>query len=156
MGKGRDVGMQQIYKFEAKLAAGNGEQCLSRDVYRVAQRLDFNRLLSFFYSGQGFYLNQAATVFAIFFFTYVTLFSHILQVFYFSHQPILPICQTLAFPYITETIFFSSSTPASRRRTCSTRSGCSRWASVGDSTRTLGTTFPPPPQPHSYPALTPR
>ena len=28
--KGRDVGMQQIYKFEAKLASGNAEQCLSR------------------------------------------------------------------------------------------------------------------------------
>ena len=30
------------------------------------------------------------------------------QVFYFTHQPILPICQTLVFPYITEIIFFSS------------------------------------------------
>jgi len=79
VGKGRDVGMQQIYKFEAKLASGNGEQCLSRDVFRAAQRLDFTRLLSFFYSGQGFYFNQAATVFAMFFFLYVTLFSHILQ-----------------------------------------------------------------------------
>ena len=64
MGKGRDVGMQQIYKFEAKLASGNGEQCLSRDVFRIGQRLDFTRLLSFYYSGIGFYLNNAATVFA--------------------------------------------------------------------------------------------
>ena len=51
VGKGRDVGMQQIYKFEAKLASGNGEQCLSRDVFRIGQRLDFTRLFSFYFSG---------------------------------------------------------------------------------------------------------
>ena len=61
VGKGRDVGMQQIYKFEAKLASGNAEQCLSRDVYRIGQRLDFTRLLSFYYSGPGFYFNNACT-----------------------------------------------------------------------------------------------
>jgi len=71
--------MQQIYKFEAKLASGNAEQCLSRDVYRLGQRLDFTRLLSFYYSAPGFYFNNAATVFAMFLFLYVELFSHILQ-----------------------------------------------------------------------------
>ena len=75
VGKGRDVGMQQIYKFEAKLASGNGEQCLSRDVFRIGQRLDFTRLLSFYYSGIGFYLNNAATVFAMFAFMYLVLWS---------------------------------------------------------------------------------
>jgi len=79
VGKGRDVGMQQIYKFEAKLASGNAEQCLSRDVYRIGQRLDFTRLLSFYYSGPGFYFNNACTVFAMFFFLYLQLWSHILQ-----------------------------------------------------------------------------
>jgi len=79
VGKGRDVGMQQVYKFEAKLASGNAEQCLSRDVYRIGQRLDFTRLFSFYYSGPGFYFNNAATVFAMFLFLYVTLFMHILQ-----------------------------------------------------------------------------
>ena len=39
VGKGRDVGMQQIYKFEAKLSQGNAEQVLSRDVHRIAARL---------------------------------------------------------------------------------------------------------------------
>mmetsp|Transcript_21477 Transcript_21477/g.35435 ORF Transcript_21477/g.35435 Transcript_21477/m.35435 type:complete len:1570 (+) Transcript_21477:3-4712(+) len=79
VGKGRDVGMQQIYKFEAKLASGNAEQCLSRDVYRIGSRLDFTRGFSFYYSGPGFYFNNAATVFAMFFFLYLQLFSHILQ-----------------------------------------------------------------------------
>jgi len=79
VGKGRDVGMQQIYKFEAKLASGNAEQCISRDVFRIGQRLDFSRLFSFYYSGPGFYFNNAATVFAMFSFLYLALFSHILD-----------------------------------------------------------------------------
>ncbi|KAL6145114.1 hypothetical protein ACLB2K_055802 [Fragaria x ananassa] len=33
VGKGRDVGFNQISMFEAKVASGNGEQVLSRDVY---------------------------------------------------------------------------------------------------------------------------
>ena len=80
VGKGRDVGMQQIYKFEAKLASGNAEQCLSRDVYRIAHRLDLARSFSFYYSGPGFYFNNAATVFAMFFFLYIRLLTHLLQV----------------------------------------------------------------------------
>ncbi|KAL3931325.1 MAG: hypothetical protein SGPRY_001173 [Prymnesium sp.] len=79
VGKGRDVGMQQIYKFEAKLASGNAEQCLSRDVYRIGQQLDFARLLSFYFSGPGFYFNNACTVFAMFLFLYLQLFSHMLE-----------------------------------------------------------------------------
>lgn len=32
VGKGRDVGLNQISMFEAKVASGNGEQVLSRDI----------------------------------------------------------------------------------------------------------------------------
>ncbi|VFR01301.1 unnamed protein product [Cuscuta campestris] len=35
VGKGRDVGLNQIALFEGKVAGGNGEQVLSRDVYRL-------------------------------------------------------------------------------------------------------------------------
>ena len=70
VGKGRDVGMQQIYKFEAKLSQGNAEQCLSRDVARLANRLDFPRLLSYFFGGIGHYINSTVTVFTIIFVTY--------------------------------------------------------------------------------------
>jgi len=49
VGKGRDVGLQQLFKFEAKLAQGAAMQSLSRDVYRMAFSLDFFRLLSFYY-----------------------------------------------------------------------------------------------------------
>ncbi|XP_023765966.1 callose synthase 12 [Lactuca sativa] len=57
VGKGRDVGLNQVSMFEAKVASGNGEQVLSRDVYRLGQRLDFFRMLSFFYTTVGFFFN---------------------------------------------------------------------------------------------------
>jgi callose synthase len=63
--------MQQIYKFEAKLAQGNAEQCLSRDVDRMANRLDFPRLLSYFFGGIGHYINSTLTVFTIITVTYI-------------------------------------------------------------------------------------
>eukprot|EP00615_Pteridomonas_danica_P011666 CAMPEP_0114334276 /NCGR_PEP_ID=MMETSP0101-20121206/4269_1 /TAXON_ID=38822 ORGANISM="Pteridomonas danica, Strain PT" /NCGR_SAMPLE_ID=MMETSP0101 /ASSEMBLY_ACC=CAM_ASM_000211 /LENGTH=1491 /DNA_ID=CAMNT_0001465485 /DNA_START=2711 /DNA_END=7186 /DNA_ORIENTATION=+ len=75
VGKGRDVGMMQIYKFEAKLAQGNAEQCLSRDVDRMVNRLDFPRLLSFFFGGIGHYINSTITVFTIITVSYVIAFS---------------------------------------------------------------------------------
>ncbi|KAI3929909.1 hypothetical protein MKW98_004063 [Papaver atlanticum] len=40
VGKGRDVGFNQISLFEAKVACGNGEQILSRDIYRLGHRFD--------------------------------------------------------------------------------------------------------------------
>ncbi|KAD3641998.1 hypothetical protein R6Q59_004617 [Mikania micrantha] len=57
VGKGRDVGLNQVSMFEAKVASGNGEQVLSRDVYRLGHRLDFFRMLSFFYTTVGFFFN---------------------------------------------------------------------------------------------------
>ncbi|KAL0699345.1 hypothetical protein Bca4012_055467 [Brassica carinata] len=55
VGKGRDVGLNQIALFEGKVAGGNGEQVLSRDVYRLGQLLDFFRMLSFYFTTVGFY-----------------------------------------------------------------------------------------------------
>ncbi|RXH96125.1 hypothetical protein DVH24_008625 [Malus domestica] len=56
VGKGRDVGLNQIALFEGKVAGGNGEQVLSRDVYRIGQLFDFFRMFSFFYTTVGFYV----------------------------------------------------------------------------------------------------
>ena len=64
-GKGRDVGMSQIYQFEAKLSQGAAEQSLSRDVYRMCNRLDFFRLLSFYYGGIGHYFSNVLTIFTV-------------------------------------------------------------------------------------------
>ena len=58
VGKGRDVGMNQISLFEAKVACGNGEQILSRDVYRLGHRFDFFRMLSFYFTTVGFYISS--------------------------------------------------------------------------------------------------
>ncbi|XP_024992258.1 callose synthase 12-like [Cynara cardunculus var. scolymus] len=67
VGKGRDVGLNQVSMFEAKVASGNGEQVLSRDVYRLGHRLDFFRMLSFYFTTVGFFFNTlmiALTVYA--------------------------------------------------------------------------------------------
>jgi callose synthase len=66
VGKGRDVGMSQIYQFEAKLSQGAGEQSLSRDVYRLCHRLDFSRLLSFYFGGIGHYFSNVLTILTIY------------------------------------------------------------------------------------------
>ncbi|KAJ6938903.1 callose synthase 7-like [Populus alba x Populus x berolinensis] len=70
VGKGRDVGMNQISSFEAKVANGNGEQTLSRDVYRLGRRFDFYRMLSFYYTTVGFYFSSMVTVITVYVFLY--------------------------------------------------------------------------------------
>eukprot|EP00638_Chattonella_subsalsa_P004550 CAMPEP_0117750646 /NCGR_PEP_ID=MMETSP0947-20121206/10498_1 /TAXON_ID=44440 /ORGANISM="Chattonella subsalsa, Strain CCMP2191" /LENGTH=2124 /DNA_ID=CAMNT_0005568865 /DNA_START=100 /DNA_END=6474 /DNA_ORIENTATION=+ len=75
VGKGRDVGMQQIYKFEAKLSQGAAEQSLSRDVHRMCARLDFCRLLTYYFGALGFYINSFLTVFTVVFVVYLSTYS---------------------------------------------------------------------------------
>ncbi|KAK3000335.1 hypothetical protein RJ639_021903, partial [Escallonia herrerae] len=58
VGKGRDVGLNQISLFEAKVACGNGEQTLSRDIYRLGHRFDFFRMLSCYFTTTGFYVSS--------------------------------------------------------------------------------------------------
>ncbi|OQR84190.1 callose synthase [Achlya hypogyna] len=70
VGKGRDVGMQQLALFEAKLSSGAGECVISRDAMRMANRLDYFRLNSWFYGNLGWYFTQTMTVFGVYFFIY--------------------------------------------------------------------------------------
>ncbi|KAJ0816791.1 putative 1,3-beta-glucan synthase [Helianthus annuus] len=70
VGKGRDVGMNQISLFEAKVANGSGEQTLSRDVYRLGQHFDFYRMLSFYFTTVGFYFSSMVTVLVVYIFLY--------------------------------------------------------------------------------------
>ncbi|TYK26652.1 callose synthase 7 [Cucumis melo var. makuwa] len=72
-GKGRDVGMNQISLFEAKVANGNGDQTLSRDVYRLGRRSDFYRMLSYF-TTVGFYFSSMVTVLTVYLFLYGSLY----------------------------------------------------------------------------------
>ncbi|KAJ7532009.1 hypothetical protein O6H91_14G068400 [Diphasiastrum complanatum] len=70
VGKGRDVGLNQIALFEAKVSSGNGEQMLSRDVYRLGQDFDFFRMLSFFYTSVGYYVCTMLTALTVYVFLY--------------------------------------------------------------------------------------
>ncbi|CAN6285923.1 unnamed protein product [Urochloa humidicola] len=70
VGKGRDVGLNQIAVFEGKVAGGNGEQVLSRDIYRLGQLFDFFRMLSFYVTTVGFYFCTMLTVLTVYIFLY--------------------------------------------------------------------------------------
>lgn len=74
VGKGRDVGLNQIAMFEAKVASGNGEQTLSRDVYRLGHRLDFFRMLSFYYTTVGFYFSSMIVILTVYAFAWGRLY----------------------------------------------------------------------------------
>ncbi|KAL3651083.1 putative callose synthase 8 [Castilleja foliolosa] len=74
VGKGRDVGLNQISKFEAKVANGNSEQTLSRDIYRLGRRFDFFRMLSFYFTTVGFYFNSLISIIGVYVFLYGQLY----------------------------------------------------------------------------------
>ncbi|XP_074321394.1 callose synthase 9-like [Silene latifolia] len=70
VGKGRDVGLNQIALFEGKVAGGNGEQVLSRDIYRLGQLFDFFRMMSFYFTTVGYYFCTMLTVLTVYIFLY--------------------------------------------------------------------------------------
>ncbi|KAH9311871.1 hypothetical protein KI387_026906 [Taxus chinensis] len=74
VGKGRDVGLNQISLFEAKVANGNGEQTLSRDIYRLGHRFDFFRMMSCYFTTVGFYFSTLVTVLTVYVFLYGRLY----------------------------------------------------------------------------------
>ncbi|PSS26439.1 Callose synthase [Actinidia chinensis var. chinensis] len=74
VGKGRDVGLNQISMFEAKIANGNGEQTMSRDIYRLGHRFDFFRMLSCYFTTVGFYFSTLLTVFTVYVFLYCRMY----------------------------------------------------------------------------------
>ncbi|KAJ0019964.1 hypothetical protein Pint_31297 [Pistacia integerrima] len=74
VGKGRDVGLNQISMFEAEIANGNGEQTLSRDIYRLGHQFDFFRMLSCYFTTIGFYFSTLITVLTVYVFLYGRLY----------------------------------------------------------------------------------
>ncbi|XP_062096562.1 callose synthase 5 [Humulus lupulus] len=74
VGKGRDVGLNQISLFEAKVACGNGEQTLSRDIYRLGHRFDFFRMMSCYFTTVGFYVNAMLVVLTVYVYLYGKLY----------------------------------------------------------------------------------
>ncbi|KAJ6894038.1 callose synthase 8 isoform X1 [Populus alba x Populus x berolinensis] len=74
VGKGRDVGLNQISKFEAKVANGNSEQTISRDIHRLGRCFDFFRMLSCYFTTTGFYFSNLISVIGIYVFLYGQLY----------------------------------------------------------------------------------
>ncbi|MED6147900.1 Callose synthase 3 [Stylosanthes scabra] len=74
VGKARDAGLNQISMFEAKIANGNGEQALSRDLHRLGRHFDFFRMLSCYFSTVGYYFSALITVSTVYAFLYGRLY----------------------------------------------------------------------------------
>ncbi|KAH1057702.1 hypothetical protein J1N35_035767 [Gossypium stocksii] len=68
------AGLNQILKFEAKVANGNSEQTLSRDIHRLGHRFDFFRMLSCYFTTIGFYISSLISVLEIYVFLYGQLY----------------------------------------------------------------------------------
>ncbi|KAF9590047.1 hypothetical protein IFM89_030359, partial [Coptis chinensis] len=65
---------EDIFSVQAKVANGNGEQTLSRDVYSLGRRFDFYRMLSFYFTTVGFYFSSMVTVLTVYVFLYGRLY----------------------------------------------------------------------------------
>ncbi|CAM9645366.1 unnamed protein product, partial [Laminaria digitata] len=72
--KGRDTGVSQVTGFTAKISMGNGMQARSREVNRLASQFDIFRLLSFYYSSVGGFMNQVLLMTAVFLYVYAKLY----------------------------------------------------------------------------------
>ncbi|XP_062105738.1 callose synthase 7-like [Humulus lupulus] len=71
VGKGRDVRMNQISVFEAKVSNGNAEQTTD---YRLARHFNFYGMLSFYFTSVGFYFSCMVTVVTVYVFLYGRLY----------------------------------------------------------------------------------
>jgi len=65
------MGFVSINGFEIKISGGNGEVCISRDLYRAATRVDFFRMMSIYYSGPGFFINNAVLMTTVYLQTWI-------------------------------------------------------------------------------------
>lgn len=82
-GKGRDMGFDSINGFNFKIAGGGGEWAISRESARLGARLDIFRLMMFYYSCIGFYINSWFTMQAAYWNVYALLvfsLAHALEV----------------------------------------------------------------------------
>jgi callose synthase len=65
LGRVSDVGMSQIYKFEAKLSQGAAERVFPAMSTECVTVWTFFRLLSFYYGGIGHYLSNVLTILTV-------------------------------------------------------------------------------------------
>ncbi|EFJ51969.1 hypothetical protein VOLCADRAFT_87013 [Volvox carteri f. nagariensis] len=95
-GKGRDMGFDSINAFESKISSGFGEVALSRDLLRMATRVDLWRCLHLYHSLAGNYFNTwlvmgsvYAQVYAVLFFSLAGAAVH-RYVTYYPSPPVPP------------------------------------------------------------------
>ncbi|PNH12435.1 1,3-beta-glucan synthase component FKS1, partial [Tetrabaena socialis] len=74
VGKGRDTGFDSINAFESKISAGFGEVALSRDLLRMASRVDLWRCLHLYHSLAGNYFNTWLVMGSVYAHVYALLF----------------------------------------------------------------------------------
>ena len=74
VGKGKDMGFSTVGVFEAKIACGNAEQALSRDMFRINESMGLFRLLAYFHTSNGFFINNIVVVWATMWFILSQLF----------------------------------------------------------------------------------
>jgi hypothetical protein len=80
VGKGRDMGFIAINGFEQKISAGNALQSTSRELYRLGKNFDLPRLLSFYFTGTGFFITQRLTSGAIYLLTLAFLVNALINI----------------------------------------------------------------------------
>eukprot|EP00879_Flechtneria_rotunda_P033443 GHRR01037038.1.p2 GENE.GHRR01037038.1~~GHRR01037038.1.p2 ORF type:complete len:183 (+),score=57.78 GHRR01037038.1:443-991(+) len=51
--------------FVLQVAGGNGEQVVSRDVHRLARRFNTPRLLTWYHTGNGFFINTSLLMYSL-------------------------------------------------------------------------------------------
>ena len=71
MGRIRNDDFVSINDRERDISGGYGKACLSRDLYRMATRSDFFRMMSIFYAGPGFFINNAVLMTTVYLQTWV-------------------------------------------------------------------------------------
>jgi hypothetical protein len=62
-----------------QIAAGNGEQVLSREVRRLGNQLELSRLLTWYHTGSGYFVNTALTMLAVLCSVWTILFCSVLR-----------------------------------------------------------------------------
>ena len=55
-----------LWRVFPQVSGGNGEQVMSRDVHRLCTQFDFFRLLSFYHSGCGFFMNSFLVMLSVY------------------------------------------------------------------------------------------
>ncbi|GIL75226.1 hypothetical protein Vretimale_7896 [Volvox reticuliferus] len=111
-GKGRDMGFDSINGFNFKIAGGGGEWAISRESCRLGARLDFFRLLMFYHSCIGFYINSWLTTQAAFWNIYALLIFNMAKASHMSDmlqriynvQQVLQLGTLAMIPYIGQLI----------------------------------------------------